>query len=131
MKKQIILIIFFAIIGTISSQMCAQTRWVAPKNAGDIVNPLKNNVNETKNGKKLFTQFCVICHGSKGKGDGVAAVALNPKPANFSNKDIQNQTDGAFFWKITEGRAPMASYKESLNETQRWQLINYIRTFKK
>ena len=31
------------------------------------------------------------------------------------------------FWKITNGKAPMASYDELLSDDQRWKLVNYIR----
>jgi mono/diheme cytochrome c family protein len=34
-------------------------------------------------GKNLFVTVCSSCHGTEGKGDGVAGVALNPKPRNF------------------------------------------------
>lgn len=107
----------------------AQT-WVAPKSADTIENPFKDNKDAVKSGKKLFTSMCVICHGFKGKGDGVAGAALSPKPANFTLKAIQEQTDGALFWKLTNGKAPMAAYKDMLTEEQRWQLVNYLRTFK-
>jgi mono/diheme cytochrome c family protein len=35
-------------------------------------------------GAKVFKMYCETCHGAAGKGDGVAAAALNPKPANFA-----------------------------------------------
>lgn len=35
-------------------------------------------------GQKVFNTYCATCHGPKGKGDGPAAVALNPKPLDFS-----------------------------------------------
>jgi len=44
---------------------------------------------------------------------------------------VQNQSDGAIYWKITNGNPPMASYKETLTEEQRWQLVNYIRELKR
>ena len=31
-----------------------------------------------------YKGVCVPCHGEKGDGNGAAAVALNPKPANFT-----------------------------------------------
>lgn len=107
------------------------TPWVAPKSADAVKNPLKGNVSATAEGKKLFAQMCAICHGNKGKGDGMAGMSLNPRPTNFTKESVQAQTDGAIYWKITEGRAPMASYKASLKDNQRWQLVNYIRTLKK
>ena len=112
----------------------AQSKWVAPSTAKTIKSPLTGNQNDLKEGKKIFTEMCVICHGLKGKGDGIAAASLNPKPANFNSKTVQDQTDGELFWKITNGNAPtaaMAAYKDILTEKQRWQMVAYIRTFKK
>ena len=105
--------------------------WKAPPDADKLSNPLKGNTAATASGKKLYTQFCVVCHGDKGKGDGIAGISLNPRPANHSSLKVQSQTDGAIFWKITTGRPPMASYTKSLTETQRWQLVNYIRELAK
>ena len=75
--------------------------------------------------------MCAICHGNYGKGDGMAGSSLTPRPTNFTISKVQAQSDGALYWKLTEGRAPMASYKTILKKEQRWQLVNYIRTFKK
>ncbi len=112
--------------------LCAQNagkEWKAHPDADKLINPFKEKAEATVEGKKLYTQMCAICHGDKGKGDGVAAVALNPKPANYTLPKTQQQSDGILFWKMTEGRPPMASYKTILTETQRWQLVNYLRTF--
>ena len=38
-------------------------------------------------GKKQYESACGSCHGNDGKGDGVAAVALDPKPRNFHSAD--------------------------------------------
>lgn len=105
--------------------------WKAPASAKNITNPLKSNSEATAEGKKLYENMCVVCHGNKGKGDGIAGMTLKPRPANLTQALVQDQTDGEIYWKVTEGRAPMASYKELLTEQQRWQLVNYIRTFKK
>ena len=41
--------------------------------------------NVTK-GKGLFDRICASCHGAGGKGDGVAAASLNPKPRDLTDK---------------------------------------------
>lgn len=104
-----------------------QAGWRSPSWADTLKNPLLNNVTATAEGKKIYAKMCAICHDDKGKGNGVAGMNLNPKPANLVSKKVQEQTDGAIYWKITTGRPPMASYNQALTETQRWQLVNYIR----
>jgi len=131
MKKFTYSIALILFIGTFTNEIFAQSIWKAPKDADKMVNPLIGDEASAKKGKKIYTQMCVICHGAKGKGDGVAGASLTPKPADFTSDIIQAESDGAIFWKITEGKAPMAGYKELLTETQRWELVNYIRTFKK
>lgn len=101
--------------------------WIAPKYADTLKNPLADNLDATMKGKITYMKFCVPCHGDKGKGDGVAGVNLNPQPHDLTLPMIQKQTDGVIFWKITNGKPPMVSYKKILTDEQRWQLVNYIR----
>lgn len=128
--SRIALVFVFALAFAISpNELVAQNgTWTAPKSADSYKNPYTGNQKATLAGKKLYVQFCAICHGNKGKGDGMAGMALKPRPANFTKDNIQSQTDGAIYWKLTEGKAPMAAYKETLTEQQRWQLVNFIRS---
>ncbi len=105
--------------------------WKAPASADNIKNPYKNNSAMTEKGKILYNQMCAVCHGETGRGDGPAGINLNPRPADHAGKLVQEQSDGAIYWKISEGRVPMAAYGYILSEEQRWQLVNYIRTLKK
>ncbi|HMC86926.1 MAG TPA: cytochrome c [Chitinophagaceae bacterium] len=81
--------------------------------------------------KTLYITNCGPCHGDKGRGDGPAAPGLNPKPADHTSAAVQSETDGAIFWKLSEGRSPMPAYKKIFSEEQRWELVNYIRTLAK
>ena len=38
-------------------------------------------------------------------------------------------TDGEIFWKISTGNRPMPSYKGQLSESDRWELVSFLRTF--
>lgn len=122
-------VIFAAFAFSIVKNSPPVTEWKAPPDADKLVNPFKGNATATLEGKKLYSQICFVCHGDKGKGDGIAGVTLTPKPGNFTTPKVQDQTDGALYWKLTEGRPPMASYKTLLTVAQRWQLVNYLRTF--
>lgn len=121
--------IFFASLSVVflSGSFQKRPQWTAPASADVMKNPFVGDASATAQGKKLFTQNCESCHGTKGKGDGVAGIALNPPPGNLVSQKVQSQTDGAIYWKITEGNPPMASYKTVLTDDQRWQLVNYIR----
>lgn len=121
-------VIYFLIV---SFNKYTQDKWVAPATADEIINPLKNDPNAATSGKKLFKMMCSVCHGVKGKGDGMGSAGLTPKPTNLTSPEFHSQTDGAIFWKIAEGRSPMASYKTSVPEKKRWEIINYLRTLKK
>jgi uncharacterized membrane protein len=53
-----------------------------------------------------FQTLCATCHGAAGKGDGVAAAALTPRPRNFSDPEWQKSvTDAQIRRAILEGGA--------------------------
>ena len=91
--------------------------WKAPATAKSMKNPV-SMAEGAKTGQSVFQENCAICHGKGGKGDGEAAAAMNP---------VQVQTDGELFWKITEGREAMPSWK-ALSDKERWSLVDYIRS---
>ena len=105
--------------------------WIAPAAAMQVKNPYSGDVSAAKEGKKLYITYCSPCHGNSGKGDGLAAASVNPKPADHTSDAVQHETDGSLFWKMTEGRGPMVSYKQILTEQQRWQLVTFIKTLGK
>jgi len=100
--------------------------WKAPASAKATKNPVEKAAG-LKAGKSLFDTNCAMCHGNAGKGDGPAGAALNPKPRDLASKAVQAQTDGELFWKISEGRGAMPTWKSS-PEKDRWSLVRYIRS---
>jgi mono/diheme cytochrome c family protein len=108
-----------------------QQTWTVPKQAEMMNNPIVANAESITKGQKIYKSLCASCHGVTGKGDVVAMQSLNPKPSNFTTDAFQHQTDGTVYWKLSEGRGVMAAYKNMLSEEQRWQVVNYLRSFKK
>jgi mono/diheme cytochrome c family protein len=104
--------------------------WKAPPTAANRANTVLPTPANIAAGQKLFMANCQTCHGESGRGDGPGGAALEKKPADLGACiKANNETDGSLFWKISEGRSPMVSWKGSLSETQRWQLVLYIKTF--
>lgn len=102
--------------------------WEAPEDARKVENPVKPTPSGLKQAAQAFQTNCVPCHGKAGAGDGPAASSVTPKPANFTDPKMMGQaTDGELFWKMSTGRGPMPSWKDQLSDTQRWQMVNYLR----
>lgn len=102
--------------------------WKAPARAAKKKNPVAVDEASLAAGKKFYRKECESCHGTKGKGDGSAAKDLERSPGDLSNSKLWEQSDGALFWKISTGRKPMPAYEETLAETERWHVVNYVRT---
>jgi len=124
------LLLIIANTGAVAQQV--KQPWHAPQSAIQVKNPVKPTSDGLKDAQSLYQKNCVICHGSKGASNGPAAGSLPQKPANFTDvKMMQQATDGELFWKMTTGRAPMPSWQDRLSETQRRELVNYLRKLTK
>ncbi len=113
--------------GSGGKMMSSGSHWISPEAAQKRVNPVERNEESITRGADLFAANCASCHGRTGVGDGPAAVALNPKPANLRKMSGQHP-DGDFAWKIANGRGAMPAWKRSLDENQIWDLTNFIQS---
>src|SRR5580692_9569328 len=104
-SKSIFFIVVLLGLQFIFSRSFAQaSTWVAAKDADNLKNPLAGNTTVIADAKTVYSSYCTPCHGDKGKGDGPAAPGLNPKPADHTSAAVQGESDGALYWKLTEGR---------------------------
>ena len=104
-----------------------QDPWKAPAWADTLKSPYHEEPLTLAQGEELFTLYCASCHGDGGYGDGAAGGALGQKPANFHDTLVKAQSDGAFFWKLSNGRGNMPPFKDVFTDEQRWQLVAYVR----
>ena len=97
--------------------------WRVPAEAAEKKNPLAEQPQLAAGGRKLFIRNCVECHGKSGTG--------LKKAANLQLPVVQAQSDGALFWKITNGNPDrgMPSFSR-LPELQRWQIVLHVRTLR-
>ena len=100
--------------------------WAAPERASHRANPVLATTDVLKKGQQLFHRDCEQCHGRAGHGDGPQSGSLEKRPADLASERVQSQTDGAIFWKMTEGRGVMP--KATLGESEKWAVIDYLRT---
>jgi len=110
------------------AQKPAGKPWNAPDAAVSKKNPVKADEGTLKEGKDLYVQHCKSCHGTKGKGDGSKAEKIDISCNDFTTAEYKKKTDGENYWKTTEGRKPMPSYKEKLSDSERWKVVTYMRS---
>ena len=106
--------------------------WPVPDAFNSKKNPVKSDATSTAAGKELWNTHCKSCHGAKGLGDGNKAAQLKTEPGDFTKPDFQSQTDGSLFYKISEGRDDMPSFKKKIpDQDDLWSLVVFVRTLKK
>mgnify|MGYP001143816952 CR=1 FL=1 len=93
-------------------------------------NPIKSDAESLGTGKEIWIKHCQSCHGKSGKGDGSKAAQLKTVPEDMTKAEVQNQSDGSLFYKSSEGRKDMPSFKKKIpDENDIWQVVAYLRTF--
>ena len=98
-----------------------------------LTDPLPANRPTVAAGAHLYRTHCTACHGPGGAGNGPAAAALSPPPANLTwLMRLPIASDGYLMWTISDGGAALGSampaFKPALSDTERWQLVRYLQT---
>lgn len=104
--------------------------WTASAKAKKLRNPFPVSPDEIATGRRVYRAHCQNCHGATGNGKGDKADELSVAPADFG--DAHKMTgimDGELYYMITKGEQPMPSFEDKLSERQRWDAVEYIRTF--
>jgi len=100
-------------------------------NMGAPENPTAADAASITRGVELYAINCKMCHGPEGKGNGSVSAFLANKPANFTSDVVQSKSDGSFFMTITNGvDGRMPALNENLTVSERWDVVNFLRTFK-
>lgn len=120
-----------ALLATAPSELFAQPPaqgdWTVPDRRARRVNPVLTMPDAIEMGRLVYQKECATCHGKTGRGDGMKAGDLRTRPSDLTSERVQNQRDGALFWKITEGRGDMPNTRTTLTDEQRWTVVIYLR----
>jgi len=114
------------------SGMMARHHATIPAEYNGLENPVPADEASLARGAEIYEAQCTTCHGDEGMGDGPGAAGLDPAPAPLSQTG-RMLADAYLFWRISEGGAmapfnsAMPTWKASLDEEARWDVINYVR----
>ena len=119
--------------GRMDPGMRARHQAPIPAEYAGMTNPIAADADSLAKGEEIYALFCVACHGEAGMGDGPTAAALDPAPPSLAMTS-RMMGDDYLFWRISEGGAfppfnsAMPGWKASIDEEQRWHLVNYMRS---
>ncbi len=89
-------------------------------------------------GRRVYFQNCVYCHGDNMTGNGIFAHGFDPIPANFQDPTtIAMLQEGYLFWRISKGgpglpdestpwASAMPAWENFLTEDQIWDVILFL-----
>lgn len=132
------IVVGWAVLGILAVALPAAGQgrpWASkvPMEARKQVNPVPLTPENVAAGARVYENTCLPCHGTTAMGDGPAAAFINPKPKPLVLGSKLSVPDGVLFWVIANGidNTGMASFKDSLSETERWQTIAFLHSLKK
>jgi mono/diheme cytochrome c family protein len=91
-----------------------------------------------ENGRRVYFQNCVYCHGDDMKGKGIFAHGFDPVPANFADPTtIALLQESYLFWRIAKGGpdlpeeatpwlSAMPAWEKFLTEEEIWDVILFL-----
>jgi caa(3)-type oxidase subunit IV len=106
--------------------------------AGEVVEEAEVEVVEAGfSAPNMFGLVCASCHGAAGDGTGAAGLALDPRPANFTDptfwttRDMEDIVNVITNGGAAVGRSPlMVGWSASFTAEQIQELGDYVATFR-
>jgi len=115
------IVTFLVIVPDLAGQ-----EWTVPDDKKGKLSTFQFDDNTRKAGEKIYSVNCMSCHGTPGKGNYLKLV---PPPGDPATDKIQRNSDGEIFYKVTNGRGQMPSFKNALESDEIWHVISYLRSF--
>jgi high-affinity iron transporter len=87
---------------------------------------------DLEEGSRVFAQSCATCHGAAGNGDGPAAAALKPKPADFHSDDVMKALTPFKAFNVVRfgvNGTAMAPFTD-MDDAKRWAVAFYVFTLR-
>lgn len=97
--------------------------------AAAIESPVPATEESIARGKYFYEINCLVCHGAQGRGDGPVGLKFVTKaPVDLNDIYTQEQALGQLFFTLTRGKGKMPFYRDALNPSERWDVINYVKS---
>jgi len=106
----------------------AATPQDALRAADELKSPVDpHSAQARQRGEFVFANFCAVCHGAGGAGNGPVPQRGYPAPPSLLVEHALKMKDGQMFHVLTYGQNNMPSYASQLSREDRWNVIFYVR----
>jgi mono/diheme cytochrome c family protein len=99
----------------------------------ELANPLPLTTATLEDGRGLYQTYCLVCHGTSGKGDGPLVVSGKiPTPPSYTSERVAPFPPGRLFHVVTlgtqdaDGAPKMPPYAALLTPNERWKVVGYV-----
>ncbi len=76
--------------------------------------------------EETFKRLCAVCHGERGEGNGPAAAALRPKPADLTDPDRRSIPEQQVLEMIRKGKGTMPAFGAVLKDGELEAVSSYV-----
>ena len=134
MQKILVLLLGFVVVTALVISGANQALTM-PEEKPEAVKVAKTPEALVVAGQKLFVAQCASCHGEGGKGDGVAAEVLDPKPRDLTDGEYVGSLTDEYMIKLLKGGGPaveksplMPPLGAAMTEEQLGSVIAFVRS---
>ncbi len=96
-------------------------------NAPPPTNPVGLSETSQADGKALYAVFCLPCHGEPAGDTGGVGKLFAPPPPHLEQV-VGSLSDGQVFVLATQGIGRMPALGSRMSVTDRWNIVNYLRS---
>lgn len=93
----------------------------------ELKNPFAADDAALARGAKVFGNYCAVCHGPSGAGDGAVTKAGVPAPPSLFGDSAKRMADGRIFHIITFGQGNMPAHAAQVGREDRWKAVLHVR----
>lgn len=125
--------LFLLMAGVLSAGLIATSRQASPTplTASAVSTAPSSPVPEVAatDGEELYRNYCAVCHGAEGRGDGPAASSFDPPPPDLTDAErMQQLTDERMLEVLSSGSGAMSGFGSMLTGEELDAVAKYTRT---
>lgn len=110
----------------VGSEPYPYTKEQANLAGANLKNPLAATPEVLARGEYVYLNYCQVCHGATGAGDGPLTKKF-PAPPHLARQVPRDYTDGRLYHNPMRGQNSMPSHSKQLDPVEIWSVVHHVR----